>query len=43
MLSKKGVRKESDFYCMGTVLYEMIVGQPPYYSNDVSTLYNKIL
>lgn len=42
MLVKKGVGKESDFYCLGAVLYEMIVGEPPYFSDDVSTLYNNI-
>ena len=26
MLQKKGVGKESDYYCLGAVLYEMLVG-----------------
>jgi serum/glucocorticoid-regulated kinase 2 len=27
---------------MGAVLYEMIVGEPPFFSDDVVTLYNNI-
>jgi serine/threonine protein kinase len=42
MMSKNGVGKESDFYCMGAVLYEMVVGVPPFFSEDAATLLSNI-
>ena len=42
MLQKKGVGKESDFYCLGAVIYEMLIGEPPYFSDDIETLYFNI-
>ena len=42
MLSQKGVGKESDLYGIGTVLYEFIIGEPPYFSEDIPTLYRNI-
>lgn len=39
---KKGVGKESDIYGVGTVLYEFLIGEPPYFSDDIPTLYRNI-
>jgi serum/glucocorticoid-regulated kinase 2 len=32
-----------DFYALGCLLYEMMVGVPPFYSNDRQTMYNNIV
>lgn len=42
MLSQKGVGKQSDIYGIGTVMFELLIGEPPYYSDDVPTLYRNI-
>jgi serine/threonine protein kinase len=47
-LSPEVIRKESygfsvDWWCMGVVLYEMLVGLPPFYSTDRKEMYQKIL
>ena len=42
MLLKKGVNKSLDIYGIGTILYEMLVGLPPYYDNDLNTMYKNI-
>jgi len=42
MLKNKGVGKAADIYGIGTVLYEMLVGESPYYSDDIPELYERI-
>jgi len=42
MVSRRGVGKSADIYGIGAVLYEMISGTPPFYANDIGTLYNNI-
>jgi serum/glucocorticoid-regulated kinase 2 len=42
MLNQKGVGKESDIYGVGCVLYECLVGEPPYYSDDMPSLFENI-
>ncbi|XP_066243856.1 serine/threonine-protein kinase Sgk2 isoform X2 [Saccopteryx leptura] len=32
-----------DWWCLGAVLYEMLHGLPPFYSRDISQMYEKIL
>lgn len=32
-----------DWWCLGTVLYEMLFGLPPFYSRDTTEMYDKIL
>ncbi|RKP21205.1 serum and glucocorticoid-regulated kinase 1 in complex with compound 2 [Rozella allomycis CSF55] len=35
--------KSVDFYCLGVLIYEMLVGLPPYYSTNQQEMYSKIL
>jgi serum/glucocorticoid-regulated kinase 2 len=39
MLKKEGVTKAGDVYQVGVVLYEMLVGIPPYYNDNIKVLY----
>mmetsp|Transcript_48122 Transcript_48122/g.35318 ORF Transcript_48122/g.35318 Transcript_48122/m.35318 type:complete len:147 (-) Transcript_48122:68-508(-) len=42
MLKRSGHGKSVDWYLLGVLLYEMLVGIPPYYSNNKEQLYNNI-
>lgn len=42
MLLKKGANKSLDIYGIGTILYELLVGIPPYYDEDIDTMYENI-
>jgi serum/glucocorticoid-regulated kinase 2 len=42
MLKRKGVSKEADIYGFGTVLFEMLSGYPPYYSDSICELFVRI-
>lgn len=42
MLRRTGHNRTVDWYLLGVVLYELIVGTPPYYSNNREQLFNNI-
>jgi serum/glucocorticoid-regulated kinase 2 len=39
MLEKKGVGFSSDIYGIGCILFEMIVGEPPFFDEKLETLF----
>jgi len=42
MIKKEGVSKSGDVYQIGVVLYEMMVGIPPFYHDNMKVLYENI-
>ena len=42
MLKRSGHGQSVDWYLLGVLLYEMLVGIPPYYSNNKDQLYENI-
>ena len=43
MIKKSGHGKSVDWYLVGVLLYEMMVGIPPYYDNDRDVLFKNIV
>ena len=42
MLKRSGHGKAVDWYLLGVVMYELLVGIPPYYANNREELFNNI-
>jgi serine/threonine protein kinase len=42
MLRREGHGKSVDWYLLGVVMFELLVGLPPYYSNDRNELFFNI-
>lgn len=43
MLTKTGHNFLLDYYCLGALLYELVIGVPPYYSLKQEEIYESIL
>ncbi|XP_029468818.1 serine/threonine-protein kinase Sgk2 isoform X2 [Rhinatrema bivittatum] len=43
VLKKQPYDRTVDWWCLGAVLYEMLCGLPPFFSRDVSQMYDNIL
>ncbi|CUM63169.1 uncharacterized protein PRCAT00000737001 [Priceomyces carsonii] len=43
LLLNQGYTRSVDWWTLGTLLYEMVTGLPPFYDEDVPTMYRKIL
>jgi RAC serine/threonine-protein kinase len=43
VLEGKGYTKAVDWWSFGTLMYEMLIGIPPFYSQDVQQMYFKIM
>ena len=43
VLSKKGYGVECDWWSLGAIMYEMVLGYPPFYSEDPMVTCSKII
>ncbi|CAF0901319.1 unnamed protein product [Didymodactylos carnosus] len=43
VLRREAYTKAVDWWCLGSVTYEMLCGRPPFYSRDVNEMYGNIL
>ena len=42
MIQKRGHGKSMDWYLLGVLLYELLLGIPPFYDDDKDILFNNI-
>jgi len=43
MIKRKGHNQSVDWWCFGCLLYEMVMGMPPFMQKNRSVLFEKIL
>ena len=43
LIKQTGYFKSADWWSFGVLAYEMLVGYPPFYDNDVNIIYKKIV
>jgi serum/glucocorticoid-regulated kinase 2 len=43
LLFRVGHTYPVDYYCMGALLYELLIGLPPFYSRDTNEIYEAVL
>ncbi|ESN97139.1 hypothetical protein HELRODRAFT_92744 [Helobdella robusta] len=42
MIEKRAYDKTVDWWCLGSVLYEILFGLPPFYDKNISIMYHSI-
>jgi len=42
MIDKKGVGKSADIWGLGTLLYELLNGRPPFIADNIQSMFKKI-
>ena len=42
LIAGRGANKSTDIYSLGTMLYEMLTGYPPYFENNIKKLLHNI-
>jgi len=43
MLLKFGHSFSLDYYCLGCLLFEIVIGHPPFYSKNIDEIYVRVL